>query len=90
MITTKSTRKTLFSVLQMTGALIAFTFRFSKIVLMGRQNFAQATNFMRKIYSVHEDSEDDKSRKGSLDTRSSINSDKTPPKISMIDLDTDP
>ena len=35
-----------------TGALVAFVFRFSVIVIAGSQHFSMATNFMQKIYSV--------------------------------------
>ena len=37
------------------GALLAFTARFSLFALSSRQNFSMATNFMSKIYSVHDD-----------------------------------
>ena len=52
-IETKSTRVTLFTILTKVGALFAFIFRFSKLMLGPRQNFSLATNFMRKIYSVN-------------------------------------
>ena len=46
------TNSNLFKVLSQTGALVAFVFRFSVILIGNRQNFSMATNFMQKIYSV--------------------------------------
>ena len=34
---------------------MAFTYRFSNILIGSRQNFSMANNFMRKIYSIEED-----------------------------------
>lgn len=50
--TLKSTRLNFFQVMSKTGALVAFVFRFSVIVIAGSQHFSMATNFMQKIYSV--------------------------------------
>ena len=49
---TNSIDSNLFKVLSQTGALVAFVFRFSVILIGNRQNFSMATNFMQKIYSV--------------------------------------
>ena len=60
----KTTKVNLFKVLSQTGALVAFVFRFSVILIGNRQNFSMATNFMQKIYSVdgkHDYGQDDDS-----------------------------
>ena len=92
MIETKSNRSNLFGVLKTLGALMAFMFRFSKFLLMGRQNFYLATNFMRKIYSVHEDQDgDDDSKKiddgEGLINNSLKNSMRSGPMVSMDNVD---
>ena len=53
-------RKNLMSVMKSLGALLAFTARFSIFMLGSRQNFSMATNFMSKIYSVHDDEAEEK------------------------------